>query len=223
MLMMLRMIVSAINPHKKKGLFRNKPFLLQCQKGLFSFCISCMQNLYRRYAYHDTIDLAGVKIVQTCRDEEFEGWLKAIGRDVKPHMEPSKTATSAQNASYMSQPFYSFFRFERKLTICQNGKVLMISHSPRLFVSNEIMGSFKKSCSSDIIIRTELKSSFSKASTRTSEKEPDVPKTLQQQETTHNKVSLGKPSAPPVFKTEPIVQEKPSVKQMRGVEIDESF
>lgn len=221
--MILRMIVSTINPHKKKGLFRNKPFLLRCQKGLFSFCIRCMQNLYRRYAYHDTINLAGVKIVQTCRDEEFEGWLKAIGKDVKPHLEPSKTGTSVHNALYMSQPFYGFFHFDRQLTIFQNGKVLMLSHSPRLFVSNEIMGSFKKSCSSDIIIRTEFKSSSSKNSTVTSGMEPDVPKTLQQQETTRNKVSLGKLSAPPGFKTEPIAQEKPSVKQMRGVEIDESF
>lgn len=219
--MILRMIVTAINPHKKKGLFRNKPFLLRCQKSLFSFCIRCMQNLYRRYAYHDTINLAGVRIVQTCRDEEFEGWLKAIGKDVKPHLEPSNPETSVQNASYMSQPFYSFFHFERKLTICQNGKALMINHSPRCFVSTEIMGSFKKSCSNDIISRTEFKSYLSSVSTESSAKEQHVPNVQHQQTITHNKVSLGKPSVQP--NSRPIVQKNPPVKQMRGVEIDESF
>lgn len=221
--MILRKIVSAINPYKKKGAFRKKSFLLRCQKGLFSFCINCMQNLYRRYAYHDCINLGGVKIVQTCRDEEFEGWLKAIGKDVKPHLEPCKTGTSVPNASYMSQPFYSFFHFERQLTACQNGKVLTINHSPRLFVNCEIMGTFRKSNSRDIFIRTEFKSLPNKASIESSAKEPDIPKAQPQQATTRQKVSLGKPSAPPVLKTEPIVQENPPVKQMRGVEIDESF
>lgn len=221
--MILRMIVSAINPYKKKGVFRNKSFLLRCQNGLFSFCIKCMQNFYRRYAYHDCINLGDVRIVQTCRDEEFEGWLKAIGKDVKPHLEPCKTSTSVPYASYMSQPFYSFFHFERQLTACQNGKVLTINHSPRLFVNSEIMGTFRKSDSRDILIRTEFKSLPNKVSIESSVKEPDVPKAQQQQTTTRHKVSLGKPSAPPVIKTEPIVQEDPPVKQMRGVEIDESF
>lgn len=222
-MIILRMIVSAINPYKKKGIFRNKPFLLRFQKGLFSFCIKCMQNLYRRYAYHDCINLGGVRIVQTCRDEEFEGWLKAIGKDVKPHLELCKTGTSVPNASYMSQPFYSFFHFERQLAACQNGKALTINHSPCFFVNCEIMGTFKKSDSRDIIIWTEFKSLPNKASIESSAKEPDIPKAQQQQATTRNKVSLGKYSAPPDSKTESVVQENPPVKQLRGVEIDESF
>ena len=107
--------------------------------------------------------------------------------------------------------------------IIQNGKVLTISHSPRLFVNSEIMGSFKKSSQSDIMIRTEFKSLFRKVTTGSSVREPDIPVTLQQQETSRNKVSLGKPSAPPNIKPEPVVQDSPPVKQMRGVEIDESF
>lgn len=221
--MILRMIVSAINPYKKKGIFRNKPFLLRCQKGLFSFSIKCMQNLYRRYAYHDSINLGNVRIAQTCRDEEFEGWLKAIGKDVKPHLELSKADTSVLNALYVCQPFYGFFHFERQLTVCQNGKVLMINHSPRLFVNSEILGTFKKSAPSDILIRTEFKSLFGKVSMNSSTQERDIPEIQQQQETTRNKVSLGKPSTPPVSKPKPVVQENPPVKQMRGVEIDESF
>jgi len=221
--MILRMIVSAINPYKKKGAFRNKSFLLRCQKGLFSFCIRCMQNLYRRYAYHDNINLESVRIVQICRDEEFEGWLKAIGKDVKPHLESCKISTSVFDATYLPQPLYSFFHFERQLMIIQNGKVLTISHSPRLFVNSEIMGSFKKSSQSDIMIRTEFKSLFRKVTTGSSVREPDIPVTLQQQETSRNKVSLGKPSAPPNIKPELVVQDSPPVKQMRGVEIDESF
>ncbi len=221
--MILRMIVSAINPYKKKGIFRNKPFLLRCQKGLFSFCIKCLQNLYRRYAYQDIINLGGVRIAQICRDEEFEGWLKAIGKDVKLHMEPCNTGTSVLNASYAPQPFYSFFHFERQLTVCQNGKVLMINHSPRFFFNSEIMGSFRKSCPSDIMVRTEFKSALSKIIEESSAKELDVPETQQQQETTRNKVSLGKLSTPPDSITESVVQEDPPVKQMRGVEIDESF
>lgn len=182
-----------------------------------------MQNLYRRYAYQDIINLGGIRIAQTCRDEEFEGWLKAIGKDVKPHLEPCNTGISAQNASYAPQPFYSFFYFERQLTVCQNGKVLMINHSPRLFFNSEIMGSFRKSCSSDIMARTEFKGMLSKIPEESSAKEPGVPKAQQQHETTHNKVSLGKLSAPPDPIIESVVQEDPPVKQMRGVEIDESF
>jgi hypothetical protein len=85
------------------------------------------------------------------------------------------------------------------------------------------MGTFRKSNSRDILIRTEFKSLPNKGSIESSAKEPDIPKAQPQQATTRQKVSLGKPSAPPVLKTEPIVQENPPVKQMRGVEIDESF
>ncbi len=222
--MILRMIVSAINPYKKKGIFRNKPFLLRCQKGLFSFSIKCMQNLYRRYAYYDSIYLGGIRIVQTCRDEEFEGWLKVIGKDAKPHLEPykAKAGTSVLTASYGSQPLYSFFHFDRQLTICQNDKVLMINHSPSFFLNSEILGTFKKSVSSDILIRTEFKSHFSKVSTNSSTKDSDIEVELQQ-ETMRNKVSLGKLSAPPVSRPEPIVQINPPIKRKRGVEVDESF
>jgi len=182
-----------------------------------------MQNLYKRYANQDIIELGGVRIVQTCRDEEYEGWLKAIGKDVKPHLEPSKTEKTVLNGSFTFQPFYRFFRFERRLTVFQNGKILMINHSPCFFVNSDIMGTFWKSCSSDIMVRTEFRSALSEVSTESRSKEPEVSKARQQQKTTRNKVSLGKPSAPPNSKTELVVQEDPQVKQLRGVEIDESF
>lgn len=85
------------------------------------------------------------------------------------------------------------------------------------------MGSFRKSSSSDIITRTEFKSAHSKVSLESSAKESDIPEIQQKQKTTRNKVSLGKPSAPPDSTTESIVQVNPPVKQLRGVEIDESF
>jgi hypothetical protein len=83
------------------------------------------------------------------------------------------------------------------------------------------MGSFKKSSSNDIMIRTEFKSYLSSVSTESSAKEQHIPKVQQQQVITHNKVSLGKPSIQPNLR--PVVQKKSPVKQMRGVEIDESF
>lgn len=181
-----------------------------------------MLNLYKRYAFHDTVNLGNVRIVQTCRDEEFEGWLKAIGKDVKPHLEQFKTDTSVHNNLYVSQPLYSFFHFERQLTICQNDKVLMINHSPIFFVNSEIPGTFKKSVSSDIFIRTEFKSHFSKVSTNLSTKDSGIEIELQQ-DTMYNKVSLGKPSAPPISRSEPIVQINSPIKQKRGAEVDESF
>ena len=213
------MIVAVLNPYRLKGEFRGKSVLFRIRYIVFSFSVKCMQYLYRRYAYCDSIDMGYVRILQTCRDEEFENWLKLIGKDIKPHFEVSKTDTSFRKSVRSSMLFSGFFRFERQLTVTQNNKIMVINHSPKPLVYSEIAGTLKKSCSNDIMNWTEFKSN-SVLSCEAYSKQQDNSQ-IGDRQTPNHKVSIGKIMSPK--KIEPIVPELPPCKKMRGVEIDESF
>ena len=222
--MLLRMIVSALNPLRGMGKhpaseYKGRSIWFQFRYRLFSFSVKCMLHLYRRYAYCDNVELDHVKILYSCRDEEFECWLKVIGKDVKPHLKMSKTDASIRKDSYFYMLFYGFFRFECQLLVMQDDKKLVVKHDHDSFVYSEIAGTFKKSASSDILIWTEFKG-IRKSSTETSSNKREESKTEYRQTARSKKK---KKKITPPQNVRPIMPDIPQSKKMRGVEIDESF
>ena len=221
--MLLRLLVSALNPYREKGKsvatkYGNKSIWFRFRCQLFAFFVKCMQHLYRRYAYCDSIELQNIKILHSCRDWEYERWLKLIGIDIKSHLGINKTDILIDKTSHSSMPFGSFFRFERQLSVVQNNEKIVVNHYPIPYLYSEIAGTFKKSCSSDILIWTEFKGNKrSPVGTNSSINEDlhaeDCP-------TSGHKVSIGKITSPHI---ESNVTDSPQSKKMRGVEIDESF
>ena len=208
--MLLRFLLSLLNPYNHGRLPRRKDFWLRSRISVFSFSVRRLQRLYRQYAYYDGINLGTVKIIHSCRDEVFESWIKAIGQDIRPHLVTNNTLPKAGKSKPNFRPFYSFFNFKRLLTVYQAGKELVIDRTSQLTISNEISGSFNISDETDILLRTGFK---------VKSPEPAIARPPKQRE----KVSLGKPT---VINTIPPLVEPPKEdtnKKMRGVEVDESF
>ena len=227
----LRLLLTLLNPYKNGRLPRRKSFWLRCRIAVFNFSIKRLQRRYRQYAYYDGINLGTVKIIHSCRDEEFEGWLKKIGMDIRPHLVSSKNYPEGEER-HGTKPFYKFFEFNRQLIVYNSGKVLVINRSSQLSVNNEIKGTLNISDDTDILLRTEFKSAFKiqKAAPVKETVKDEFPKepVLEKPPKQRDKVSLGKPA----IKTTPPVVEPPVVKppekedtgrKMRGVEVDESF
>ena len=223
MLILLRLLVSALNPYREKGKsaavkYRNKSVWFRFRYQLFAFSVKCMQYFYHRYAYCDSIELQNIKILHSCRDWEYERWLKLIGIDVKSHLGINKTDVLIDKGSHSSMPFGSFFRFERQCSVIQNNEKIVVNHCPVPCLYSEIAGTFKKSCSSDILIWTEFKSNpKSPMDTYVTKNINSHP---EDRPTARHKVSIGKITSPHI---EAIVTDSPQSKKMRGVEIDESF
>lgn len=223
--MLLRFLLSLLNPYKLERLPRRKSFWLRYRIVIFTFCVKRLLRRYRQYAYYDGIDLGTVKIIHSCRDEEFETWLKKIGEDTKPHLTKKSIATI--KTGFFFKALYNFFQFNRQLIVYSSGKALVINRSSQLSVNHNIKGTLNISDDTDILLRTEFKSVIKSQNTVKveSKREPIKEKPGKGKE----KVSLGKPSiniTPPV--TEPPVIVNPPMKvdagrRMRGVEVDETF
>lgn len=173
-----------------------------------------------------------VKIVQSCRDEIFESWLKSIGQDIRPHLSSSNTSFKGNKKGGRLKPFYKFFEFKKQLIVYNSGKVLIIDRSSQLYIENEIKGTINISDNTDIILRTEFKSAFilqnANSVKETVKREPIKESNQEKPPKRRDKVSLGKPtiktSSPgtkPSIVVPPVKEE--AVRKMRGVEIDESF
>ena len=234
--MILRLLLTLLNPYKNGRLPRRKGFWLRCRIAVFNFSVKRLQRRYRQYAYYDGINLGTVKIIHSCRDEEFEGWLKKTGMDIRPHLVSSKNYPEGEERHGI-KPFYKFFEFNRQLIVYNSGKVLVINRSSQLSVNNEIKGTLNISDDTDILLRTEFKSAFKIQNTAPIKEaintEPKKEPIKEKPPKHRDKVSLGRPTintTPPVVEppvVEPPVAEPPSKEEtgrkMRGVEIDESF
>lgn len=223
MLILLRLLVSALNPYREIRDIRvtkygNKSIWFRFRYQLFAFSVKCMQHLYRRYAYCDSIELQNIKILHSCRDWEYERWLKLIGIDIKSHLGINKTDVLIDKGSHSSMPFGSFFRFERQCSVIQNNEKIVVNHCPIPYLYSEIAGTFKKSCSSDILIWTEFKSNKKSPVGTNSSKHENLH--TEDSPTARHKVSIGKITSP---HRESIMTDSPQSIKMRGVEIDESF
>ena len=230
--MILRLLLTLLNPYKNGRLPRRKGFWLRCRIAVFTICVRRLQRRYRQYAYYDGINLGTVKIIQSCRDEVFESWLKAIGQDVKPHLSSSKTYSEDKEDGFGLKPFYKFFDFKRQLIVYNSGKMFVIDRSSQLSINNEIKGTLNISDETDILLRTEFKSAFklqNAVPVKETVKDESPKEPVQEMPPKRrDKVSLGKPA----IKTTPPVVEPPVVdppvkedtgRKMRGVEVDESF
>ena len=92
--MILRLLLTLLNPYKHGRLPRRKDIWLRCRIIVFTFCVRRLQRRYRQYAHYDGINMGTMKIVQSCRDEIFESWLKSIGQDIRPHLSSSNMKTT---------------------------------------------------------------------------------------------------------------------------------
>lgn len=191
------------------------------------FCIKRLQHRYRQYAYYDSINLGTVKIIQSCRDEEFESWLKAIGIDIRPHLSSGKHHFEDNDSKLSIRPFYKFFDFKRQLIAYQSGKELVIDRSPHLTIDNEIKGTFSISDDTDILLRTEFRSAVRiQTVTKEQKTQEDIPApkpNIAEPPKQRPKVSLGIPGA----KKTPSLTQPPAKEEtgkiLRGVIVDESF
>lgn len=225
--MLLRLLLTLLNPYKNGRLPRRKGFWLRCRVAVFVFCVKRLQGRYRQYAYYDGINMGTVKIIHSCRDEEFESWLKTVGQDIRPHLSSSKCYSENKENGFSLTPFYKFFKFNRQLIINNSGSTLVIDRSSQLFINNEIKGTLNISDETDILLRTEFKSAFKIQNVvpdKETVKDEPINESIQEMPPKRrDKVSLGKPAiktTPPVV--EPPVKEDTS-RKMRGVEVDESF
>ena len=207
--MLLRFLLSLLNPYSHGRLPRKKDFWLRSRISVFSFSVRRLQRLYRQYAYYDGINLGTVKIIHSCRDEVFENWLKAIGQDIRPHLVKNSSLPEADKSQSDYRPFYKFFRFKRQLAVYQAGKELLIDRTSQLAISNEINGTFNISDDTDILLRTGFKVNSPKP-------------VVEESPILRGKVSLGRPT---VNTTPPLAEppQEDTSKKMRGVEVDESF
>lgn len=207
--MLLRFLLSLLNPYNHGRLPRKKDFWLRSRISVFSFSVRRLQRLYRQYAYYDGINLGTVKIIHSCRDEVFENWLKAIGQDIRPHLVKNSSLPKADKSQSDFRPFYKFFRFKRQLAVYQAGKELLIDRTSQLAISNEINGTFNISDDTDILLRTGFKVNSPKP-------------VVEESPILMGKVSLGRPT---VNTTPPLAEppQEDTCKKMRGVEVDESF
>lgn len=225
--MLLRQFVIQLNPYRNGRLLQGKDVWIRSRISVFSFCVRRLQRLYRRYAYYDVINLGSVRIVHSCRDEVFEGWIKTIGRDIRPHMVANGRLPKTSRFQSKWLPFYKFFEFKRQLTVSQAGKKLQIDRTSQLIVSNEMNGTFNISDDTDILLRTnyEITARIHIRDTQKEASEVNNPKksTIESPTQIRERVSLGKPTissnSPPI---EPKQNESTS-KKMRGLEVDESF
>lgn len=223
--MLLRFLLSLLNPYSHGRLPRRKDFWLRSRISVFSFSVRRLQRLYRQYAYYDGINLGKVRVVHSCRDEVFESWLKAIGQDIRPHLVKNNSLPQAEKSQSNYRPFYKFFKFKRQLAVYQTGKELLIDRTSWLTISNEIDGTFNISDETDILLRTGFKVANkiqNGAPIKEMVKEPIPPKPIvEKPPKQRGKVSLGKP----IVSTPPLVEpsQEDTSKKMRGVEVDESF
>lgn len=227
--MILRLLLTLLNPYNNGRLPRRKDFWLRCRIVVFAFCVRRLQRRYRQYAYYDGINLGTVKIIQSCRDEVFEGWLKATGQDIRPHLLTSKAYPKDNKKRSSLKPFYKFFNFKRQLVINESGEELLIDRTSLLIISNKIKGALSISDDTDIIIRTDFRSasriqekkSF-KNNTKETKDDSGATSVVGNPPPRRPKVSLGKPiiisPSPPV---KPPANEAPKI--VGGIEIDESF
>lgn len=224
--MILRSLLSQLNPYDHGRLPRRKDFWLRCRISIFSFSVSRLQRRYRQYAYYDGINLGTVRVIHSCRDEVFESWLKAIGQDIRPHLVKNSSLPEADKSQSNYKPFYKFFKFKRQLAVYQAGKELLIDRTSWLTISNEINGTFNISDETDILLRTGFKVANkiqNGAPIKEIVKEPIPPKpAVEKPPKQRGKVSLGKPI---VNTTPPLVEppQEDTSKKMRGVVVDESF
>ena len=121
--MLLRFLLSQLNPYGHGRLPRRKDFWLRCRISIFSFSVRRLQRRYRQYAYYDGINLGTVRVIHSCRDEVFESWLKAIGQDIRPHLVKNSSLPEADKSQSNYRPFYKFFKFKRQLAVYQAGKI----------------------------------------------------------------------------------------------------
>lgn len=224
--MLLRFLLSLLNPYGQGRLPRRKNFWLRCRISIFSFSVRRLQRRYRQYAYYDGINLGTIRVIHSCRDEVFESWLKAIGQDIRPHLVKNISLPEADKSQSNYRPFYKFFKFKRQLAVCQAGKELLIDRTSWLTISNEINGTFNISDETDILLRTGFKVANkiqNGAPIKEIVKDPIPPKpVVEKPPKQRGKVSLGKPI---VNTTPPLVEppQEDTSKKMRGVEVDESF
>ena len=220
-------MLAHLNPFGKGRLPRRKDFWLRTRISVFSFWVRRLQHLYRRYAYYDSINLGTVRITHSCRDEIFEGWLKALGQDVRPHMTTDGIWEKEEGSKSGFRPFYRFFEFKRQLLVNYRGKELLIDRSSQLTVDNEINGLFSISDNTDILLRTSFRSSIrqqSEATTKKAVEVDDTPQTdINKNPKRREKVSLGKPAINIVPPATAPPSKGATSKKMRGVEVDESF
>lgn len=208
--MLLRPLIILLNPYTEgKSRSRRKPGLWQrLRQGFYDWCLQRLAKHYRRYAYVDLVEMGRMKVLQECRDHEFEKWVKQSGYDISPHLQPVGRCPAVKQPMFNHQPFYKFFHFSRQLYVFEGKETLLIDRTDGFGMNSDMRGQLKVSISDDILLRTNYKILTQEKSTVASplkttvkpDPKPDIKPTSKPAE---------KPASKPVVKPVPKPEDAP--------------
>lgn len=195
--MLLRSLIILLSPYTDgKPRSRRKPGLWQrVRRRFYDWCLLRLAKHYRRYAYVDLVETGRVKVLQECRDHEFEKWVKQCGYDIGPHLQPVGRHPAVKPPLFTHRPFYGFFHFSRQLFVFEGKETLLIDRTDGFGMNSDMRGQLKVSTADDILLRTSYKIPAKEKATT-----PPTPKTTV------------RPDPKPVIKPASKPVEKPTAK-----------
>lgn len=228
---MLRLILKYLNPFNGE-MSQKKTFLWRLRLWLFGMSIRTLKNLYRQYGFLDIINIGDVEIRQSKRDLEFEKWLSSLKMDIRPHLFVTSEMPVSMDHRWW-RPFYHFFHMEYVTLISYGKNEIILNRTCDLTMIANVKGVLKIADETDILQRSEFKAIVPNRISDTVKNgnqpiEPrqavNITKDNPNGTKTHNKVSLGEVGSIDLPDSRSVTQRtEPTIIQVQGAEIDESF
>ena len=229
------------------------PFGTRLQLQLYRSCLKILRKWYAKYAYSDSISISGsqesgIRIYHEFRDTAFEAELKRLRLSLPERILECRGVSSSQCIGRKDLLFYRSFHFEDNFLLEMDGQKVSIKHGrDRTFVST-LNGCLKETDATSLIpkyafscIRRDVKAACTKKKIGISDSITDSAPQIGY--TSEKPSSSYRPNNGPSFKKEsghlfeddplygksqekpetPATSPPPSIKNIEGVTIDESF
>lgn len=221
----MRLLLKWLRPKTVPSPNRKRiPFGKRVRLSLYRSCLRTLRKWYQKYAFSDRITLSGKPSVKLChehRDTAFEAEIKRLRLSLSEGMLERNGASSSQPEKRKRQPYYRCFHFVDHLLLEVDGQKVSIDHGDgRSFVST-LNGRLKESDAATLVAKYAFSGSrredkpSSPSSRPKSVSLPRKPGGLFGDDPLFGKT----PKKPEV----PVSQPTPTIKNVEGVTIDESF
>lgn len=248
----MRLLMKWLRPDTIPSPRRKKiPFGKRMQLHLYHYCLSKLAKSYSKFAFSDSVSLVGepcIRVTHEYRDYSFEAEAKRLRLQIDDSMIVCSGVTSHLTHKKKRPRYHSYFHFEDHLFIEIDGKKISIDHGQgRSFVST-CKGRLKESDSRNLLTKYAFTGSLrvekvGKPGPTSSFRETNEEEDITEGNSPNRRVpssdsteSLFSPKkAGGLFGDDPLFEKKPdildvplsspspSIKNVEGVTIDESF
>lgn len=247
----MRLLLKILRPKTVPSPNRKKiPFGTRVQLSLYRSCLKTLRKWYARYAFSDSVLITGspsIRVYHECRDTAFEAELKRLRLSLPEGMLERSGASSSQQSKHNGL-FYRCFHFEDNFLLDIDGQKASIKHGQgRSFVST-LKGRLKESDATSLFPKYAFSAMRRDEKTTLTQKRSDISGSIANPDPQKG-AAPDKPSSPtrpdngpsfrkktgPLFGDDPllgkipekpeppVVTPPPSIKNVEGVSIDESF